>query len=127
MFAPTAPVEWNKAVLVVDDSEVFATLVVEALAERGLPALAVDSAAAAVALIEAEPPMLVLSDFDMPGGNGLTLLEATRVSRPHLPFVLWSSTALPAVAAERARELEARVSLKLMGPDLDNLLRLALA
>jgi CheY-like chemotaxis protein len=58
----------------------------------------------------------VVSDYEMPGMDGLELLAAVRDVRPDLPFVLFTGTAEAGVA-ERARERGAQFVRK--GPSAD--------
>jgi CheY-like chemotaxis protein len=120
---PNLPAYWKATVLIVDDTAAFSNMIALTVAELGRPTFEARSATEALSLIEAEPPALVLSDFEMPGGSGLMLLEATRARWPQLPFVLWSAASFPTSVADRARQLDARVSEKLFGSNLDELLR----
>jgi DNA-binding NtrC family response regulator len=108
-------------VLVVDDDivlrEIF-SLMARDCDWTTLDAATIDEA---LAVIEAERPALVLSDYWMPGGNGVQLLEAVRERWPDQRFVLWSSS-LPPHAAVRAGELGADVMEKRAGPELRRLL-----
>jgi two-component system response regulator GlrR len=117
---------WNETVLVVDDSALYSNFVAAVVRELGIPVVEARSAVEAFGLIAAEPPALLLSDLEMPGGGGLALLEGTRAWWPGLPFVLWSASPLPAHVVERARELDAHVTQKLFGRELDRLLHLLL-
>ena len=111
-------------VLVVDDTASFALGVTLTLEELGLEPIVADSAAAALAVLRTRRVALVLSDFDMPGGNGLELLRELRLDAPELPFVLWSSAPIASAVADAARTLRATVVEKAVGDDLRNLLTL---
>jgi PAS domain S-box-containing protein len=58
--------------------------------------------AASVALdrLEAEPVDCVVSDYDMPGRNGLEFLDAVRDAYPDLPFILFTGKGSEEVASD---------------------------
>jgi CheY-like chemotaxis protein len=114
------------AVLVVDDEPVYSGLVSLLLAEAGIETVLASSAADALALLEANPPALILSDYAMPVASGLDLLEVTRERWPEIPFVLWSGS-LSEEIARRAGELGAHATQKLVGEPLRALVRSLLA
>ncbi len=89
-------------VLYVDDDPDFAETTA-AFLERDDDRLTVEtaaSAARAVALIDEQPPDCVVSDYNMPGRDGLELLEAVRERHPDLPFVLFTGEGSEAVASD---------------------------
>ncbi|HWA26280.1 MAG TPA: PAS domain S-box protein [Lacunisphaera sp.] len=53
-----------------------------------------------LAELESGNPDIVLSDFQLPGFNGLEALELTRMRAPHVPFIFFSGT----IGEERAIE-----------------------
>jgi DNA-binding NarL/FixJ family response regulator len=56
-----------------------------------------------LALIRREKPDLVLSDVNMPGGNGLDVLKTLRAEGDRTPFVFLTMHAEPALAATAMR------------------------
>jgi DNA-binding NarL/FixJ family response regulator len=56
-----------------------------------------------LALIRREKPDLVLSDVNMPGGNGLDVLKTLRAEGDRTPFVFLTMHAEPALAASAMR------------------------
>ncbi|KJV30978.1 hypothetical protein VI08_14245 [Luteibacter yeojuensis] len=54
-------------------------------------------------LVRREKPDLVLSDVNMPGGNGLDVLKALRAEGDRTPFVFLTMHAEPALAATAMR------------------------
>lgn len=91
-------------ILVVEDDAVLAELLVEELEAEGYRVGACGSAEQALAEIDALAPDLVVSDLQLPGADGLALVEALR-SREPPPGVLMISafgTVDRAVAALKA-------------------------
>ncbi len=89
-------------VLHLEDDEMDAELVRHAFADQGI---SVDLVRATgqeefVRLLETEEFDLVISDYSMPGFDGLTALTITRERRPEMPFVYVSGT----IGEERAVE-----------------------
>lgn len=69
-------------VMVVDDMSVSRGLLTQALDEMGVEKYQTESAgAAALTKVATNPVHLVLADFNMPGMNGLQLLQALRGNR----------------------------------------------
>jgi len=97
---------------------VFRRIVGLTLADLELAVVEGESAAEALALIEAEPPTLVLCDVEMPGGSGLDVVEAVRARWPELAFVLWSAAPIQPTVAKRACELGVRGREKVVGGEL---------
>lgn len=81
-----------------------------------------------VALVRREKPDLVLSDMNMPGGNGLDALAELRASGDRTPFVFLTMHAEPALAATALRAGANGYVLKVSaGEDLLSALRQVLA
>lgn len=82
-------------IMVVDDMSVSRGLLTQALEEMGVWGYQTESAGqVALNKIVANPVHLVLADFNMPGMNGLQLLEALRANRvtQALGFILVTGT-----------------------------------
>jgi DNA-binding NtrC family response regulator len=75
-------------VLVVDDERPQADLLADVLAVEGFEARAVYGSEAALPLIESFRPDVVVSDFRMPGMNGLELFKKVEAIRPRTPFLI---------------------------------------
>ncbi|MBV0923178.1 response regulator [Halomicroarcula limicola] len=92
-------------VLVVDDSEFFAQMTAETLTEEhGMEAVAEHSGTAALSRLADGEFDCVVSDYEMPEMDGLSLLRAIREDDPTLPFILLTGrgdeeTASAAIAA----------------------------
>ncbi|WP_135302676.1 sensor histidine kinase [Haloarcula amylovorans] len=91
--------------LVVDDSEFFAQMTAETLTEEhDMEAVAEHSGTDALSRLADEEFDCVVSDYEMPEMDGLTLLRAIREDDPTLPFILLTGrgdeeTASAAIAA----------------------------
>ena len=81
-------------ILLVEDSELDAELLVEQLQESGLDAefVRVDDAPSMAAALAGEPFDLVVSDMELPGFSGYQALEIVRSHDGRLPFVFFSGT-----------------------------------
>jgi two-component system, chemotaxis family, chemotaxis protein CheY len=99
-----------KKVLVIDDSPTVREQVRDALGAGSYQAVEASDSADAIRKLDADKDIvLVLCDVNMPGMNGLELLELlTRTSRiEKLPFVLLTSEAQPSLV-DRARKAGAK-------------------
>ena len=88
------PREGQKTVLVVDDEPDVRGLVAADLRYAGLEVLCACGGEEALALLQACPVHVVVSDILMPGMNGLELLKATRALGPEhaaIPFIFLSA------------------------------------
>ncbi len=89
-------------VLHVDDEPDFAELAAEFL-EREDDRFTIDtatSAAEALELLSAEDYDCIVSDYDMPGRNGIDFLEEVREDDPDLPFLLFTGKGSEEIASE---------------------------
>jgi len=90
-------------VLVVDDEERMATVVAAALQRAGYECETAASGEAALAALDARGADAVVTDWKMPGMDGIELLRRLRERRPGLPVVLLTAhgSVPSAVAAMR--------------------------
>ncbi|MDQ2071744.1 PAS domain S-box protein [Haloarcula sp. NS06] len=89
-------------VLHVDDEPDFADLTAAYL-ERTMDSCTVDTAVRADDIITDRPQDTydcIISDYDMPGMNGLEFLERIREDAPKLPFILYTGKGSEEIAAE---------------------------
>lgn len=96
----------TKSVLIVDDEEEIGHLLKRAF-ERSRPDVHVhlaQSPEAAIRLLEDTPVSLVITDFKMPGQNGLDLLRWVRQHRPEAARVLMTGHAETSMAIDAANE-----------------------
>jgi chemotaxis protein histidine kinase CheA len=84
----TAKRRGKRRVLVADDSRVICDLVREILAGEGLEVTTAHDGVEAIALFDASPPDLVLSDVEMPKMDGLGLLGEIRRRSSTLPVIM---------------------------------------
>lgn len=82
-------------VLVVDDSPVVRSLLVEALRRNGFDTDAAEDGQAALDAIGGRPPDLLLTDLEMPRMGGLELVRTVRAGFPDLPIVMLSARGGP--------------------------------
>lgn len=84
----------DRDILVVDDEPLVRRILERWLAEFGYPCRLVADAAAALRELEAKPPQLVICDVNLPGMDGLQLLERVRTtSCTKIAFIMISGLA----------------------------------
>jgi DNA-binding NtrC family response regulator len=90
-------------VLIVDDEEVIASTLREFLQGEGFEAATAGDLASALAQVEAFEPEIVLCDVQLPGADGITVLNRTLELRPETLFIMITAfaTVESAVAAFR--------------------------
>jgi len=89
-------------VLFVEDDELDVELAVRAMQRDQLQVAAtrVDTERELVRALGGQQPDVILSDFSMPGFDGVQALRLARASAPHIPFIFLSGT----IGEERAIE-----------------------
>jgi DNA-binding NtrC family response regulator len=109
------------SILVVDDESLVRQTFGEVLAASGYEVTLADSGMAALALLDAARPDVVLLDIAMPGMNGLDTLARIISRRPRLPVVMITGNTDIDLATEAVRRGAADYVHKPV--DLDDLAR----
>jgi two-component system response regulator AtoC len=78
-------------ILVVDDDEVTCALLIEVLGREGIEVVGETDPRRALALAEAAPVDLAIVDVQMPGMNGLAMLQELRGRHPGLPVIVMTA------------------------------------
>lgn len=93
-------------ILVVDDNPINLKLVSDLLMFEGYRVLKAEDGEEAAAIVEAEPPDLILLDVDLPGIDGLTLTKRLKSDQRTADIVIVALTAF-AMKADRQRAMAA--------------------
>lgn len=93
-----------KKILLVDDDNIFRTTVIKAIGKKGFKVLEAESGSAAWAIIQSESIDLVVSDVQMPDGDGVWLLKQI-LKGVRIPVILMSGGA--SITREEALRLGA--------------------
>ena len=88
-------------VIVVDDEPSFRLSLADALRDDGHPVLDYPSATAVPPFDTLPPDAVLLTDFEMPGRNGIELADAFRRAHPRGLVILLSAYALDGLVAAR--------------------------
>lgn len=78
----------SPCLLIVDDDASLRQVMSMQLEEMGFRALAASSGADALQVLASEPVSLVITDYRMPGMNGMALLERVRADFPLTPVIM---------------------------------------
>jgi DNA-binding NtrC family response regulator len=87
-------------ILVVDDERNMRLSLQEMLAAEKLAVKTVESAEAALGLLERDPFLLVITDVHLGGMNGLEFMKRALARWPDLPFLMITAYATPRLAVE---------------------------
>lgn len=88
--APTTRPAAQSPVLLVDDEPLILRTGSAMLTHAGYPVTAVGSAADARAALENSDFAIVITDYSMPGENGVSLIRQARALKPDIPVILVS-------------------------------------
>ena len=98
--SPVPAVDETVRVLHVDDDEAFLELAATHLATHDLDVVTAQDADAGLEALEAADIDCVVSDYDMPGMDGLEFLETVREDYSELPFVLFTGKGNEEIASD---------------------------
>ena len=90
----------ERVVLVVDDEAAQRTVLAGFLRKRQLEAVAAGSVDEAVQIVSGRTIDLVLTDLNMPGKDGLTLIDSLRAINPELPVIVMTAFGTVASAVD---------------------------
>lgn len=109
-------------ILFVDDAACVRDVIQRALNADGFETVVARDGHEAVSKFEASTFSLVLTDFEMPGMDGIELLKRLRRTDPKIPIVLISGN--PAAVEDKAKEEGVRPDAIIVKPcDLEDLTR----
>ena len=91
-------------ILIVDDSPTQLRQMQMVLEKDGFTVQTAVDGNDAMASIQADPPLLVVTDLQMPNMNGLELVAAVTGSMPSIPVILTTSEGSEDIAAQALRE-----------------------
>jgi YesN/AraC family two-component response regulator len=81
----------KKSVLIVDDEEDLRSILMEIIESESFHCVEACSGQEALKILQNQKISLVISDINMPNGNGFYLLETMRENKMTLPFVFLSA------------------------------------
>jgi DNA-binding NtrC family response regulator len=90
-------------ILIVDDEEILRDLAADTLELSGYECFKAKDAMQGLELLASEEPDLILSDFKMPGMNGLEFLKEVQHRRPGTPFIIVTAFGTVETAVEAMR------------------------
>lgn len=106
----STPVPVPAQILLVDDNQIGLTARKTLLEEQGYSVTTATSGEAAVELFRRRPFDIVITDFRMPGMNGIELIREIRGERPEVPIILLSGFVQPLGLNEQATGADAVVA-----------------
>lgn len=77
-----------KHILIIDDEADVRELLREVLTGAGHRATGVSTAAAAMQVVQTDPPQLVITDLQLEETDGFALIEQMKLAAPHIPVIL---------------------------------------
>ncbi len=86
--------EHKQKILIVDDEKMIRWSLGEALRGWGYEPIEAETAAAALAAFDADPPMAILLDINLPDGSGLDVLRQIRHRQPEAVVIMITANVL---------------------------------
>jgi len=96
------------AVLIIDDETEVADTCARVLKRAGFDCLVAYDSSAALALFDSQKPALVLSDINLPTGDGFEIARYVSRKSPGTPVILMTTFHNSSIAAQAARAGAAR-------------------
>ena len=89
-------------ILHVDDDSHFAALTAECIEKAGdqFAVQTATSVSAGMEIIESQSIDCIISDYEMPGQNGIEFLRQIRETRPDIPFIMFTGEGSESIASE---------------------------
>jgi two-component system chemotaxis response regulator CheY len=110
----------SNRIMVVDDSKAMRMIVRRTLKQAGFGSYVVEEASngvEALAMIQRDPPLLVLSDWNMPDMSGYELLTKLREANIRVHFAMITTEGTPEMRAKAAQAGALFVIQKPFTPD----------
>jgi PAS domain S-box-containing protein len=102
----------RRRVLLVDDENVVRDVLTDELSDRGFEVIEAENGAAALALLETGDPVdLLVTDFAMPGIDGVALIHAAQKRNQRLPAILLTGYAGDTAALTMGQRISGPVIL----------------
>ena len=92
---------WSRAILVVDDDEATRAAERAVLAEDGFRVIEARDGAEALAIVQHDPPAVVVLDVQMPGVDGPSFARELRMALRRVPLVILTAAVDPRHEADR--------------------------
>jgi len=99
---PDGPIKGDRGILIVDDAETVRNVLSRMLSEWGFQVQTASDGTEALHLFADSPFGLVVTDFNMPGMDGLTLAAKIKGLSPSTPVILMSGEDLRASGEDKS-------------------------
>ena len=78
-------------ILIIDDEQIYRTMLKHTLIKEGYTTIEAENGEIGLELVRTEHPDLVLTDFRMPGMDGVEVISEIQKLNPRLPVVLFTA------------------------------------
>lgn len=82
-----------KPILVVDDEPILLSIIETILENKSMPVFTASSVQDAFEILENHDIAVIISDYKMPGDNGIDFLEKVRMEYPHIVRIIMTGYA----------------------------------